>query len=131
MPLDRRNGETLDGFDGSMHIVIEPRILAEMNNLLTEYQVRKKFRTTTGRRPIFDDAVARAIDCFAAAGALRPIRFTEDDVLVQVYPKERKAAVLFQRRIAGREFFFWYSYDIPEVVIGSLLDAARKQVLVH
>src|SRR5574342_753811 len=99
-PLDHANGEVLDGLQASMHIVIEPRHLAEMTNLVTAYQEKRKFGSITKHRPIFDDAVAYAIEGFAAAGALRPIRFDEKSVLVQVYPKERKIAVVFQRSIA-------------------------------
>ena len=128
MPLDRVSGEVIEGFAGSMHVVIAPRLLAEMTNLKTEYQVKSKFRTITKQRAVFDDAVAHALDAFAAEGALRPIRFDETSVLVQVYPKERKVAVLFQRMIAGKEFFVTRVYDLPQPVMESLLSASGKSV---
>ena len=122
MSLDRENGEVLDGFVGSMHVVIDARRLAEMSNYKTVYQAPSKFGTLTKHRPVFNDAVAHAIEAFAAAGAIRPIRFDETSVLVQVYPKEKKVAVLFQRAIAGKEYYVTRFYELPKPVLDSLLD---------
>lgn len=130
-PLDRVNGEVLDGLDASMHVVVEPRCLAEMTNLTTAYQQKRRFGSITKHRPVFDDAVVYAIEAFAAAGALRPIRFNEGSVLVQVYPKERKIAVVFQRAIAAEaevRFVTRIYHGIPQVVIDSLLTNSGKQV---
>lgn len=131
MALDRANGEVIDGFSGSMHVVISPRVLANMSNLLTTYEEKSKFRTVTKRRPVFDDAVAHAVEAFAAAGALRPIRIDEGSVLVQVYPKEKKVAVLFQRFIAGTERFVTRTYDLPQPVLDELLESAGTAVRMH
>jgi hypothetical protein len=131
MPLDRVNGEVIDGFAGSLHVVIEPRLLASMDNLKTEYQVKSRFRVMTKRRSVFDDAVAHAIEAFSAEGAMRPIRIDETSVLVQVYPKERKIAVMFQRMIAGKEYFVTRFYDLPQPVLDTLLMASGKRVREH
>ena len=131
MPLDRTNGEVIDGFYGSVHVVISARALAEMSNVQTEYMVKSKFRTVAKRRPIFDDAVAHAIAAYAEAGALRPIRFNDDDVLVQVYPKQRQVAVMFQRMVAGKEMFVTRFYDLPQPVVESLLSKSGQAVREH
>jgi hypothetical protein len=100
-----------------------------MTNLVTAYQEKRRFGSITKHRPIFDDAVAYAIEGFAAAGAMRPIRFSEDSVLVQVYPKERKIAIVFQRAIAVEVKFVTRVYHgIPQSAIDSLLTNAGKKM---
>lgn len=131
MPLDCTNGEVIDGYVGSMHVVVSARALAEMPNLQTEYQAKRKFGTVTKRRSVFEDAVAHALDAYRAAGALYPIRFDDDDVLVQVYPKQKQVAVMFQRMVAGKEMFVTRFYDLPQPVVDSLLSTAGKAVREH
>jgi hypothetical protein len=128
MPLNRDLGERLEGLNGP-HIVIDYRKLAGMTNLLTEYKVKKKFGYATKQRTLFDDAVAHAVDAFKEAGALYPVRIDDEDVLVQVYPSERVVAVVFQRKIAGSEYFVSRTYDLPPPVINDLLDG--KKVVTH
>ena len=131
MPLDRDNGEHLAGLNASGHVVIEPRLLAQLTNYRTEYAPAKKFITANMQKPtraVFDDAVANAIEAFAAKGALRPIRFDEDDVVVQVYPRDLKVAVIFQRSIAGTVHYAPSYYDCPKPVLDALLEAAGKRV---
>lgn len=111
-----------------MHVVIPPRELASMTNLLVEYQAKKKFGTVTKRRPLFDDAVAFAIDGFASAGALRPIRINEDDVLVQVYPRDLKVSVIFQRKIVHETYYVTRYYDLPRPIIQNLIANAGKSM---
>lgn len=131
MPFDRENGERLEGYERSLHVVIEPRVLAEMSNFRTMYETKGKFRKRMNHRPVFDDAVAHAIAAFAEKGALRPIRFNEDDVLVQVYPRELQVAVMFQRMIAGKEYFAVRTYPVPAPILDSLLVAAGKALTQH
>ena len=134
MPLDRSNGEVLDGLKASTHVTIPPRLLAELSNYRTEYQPKArpgKFISASAKklsRSVFDDAVAKAIDAFAAKGAMRPIRFDEDDVLVQVYPGDMKVAVIFQRAIAGVVHYAPLYYELPKPILDSLLSAAGKRV---
>ena len=127
MPFDRSNGEVLDGLPASVHVVVDYRPLAAMTNLLVEYQVpNKKFGITTRKRPLFDDVMAIAACCFAEAGALLPITFDEGAVLVQVYPKESKVAVVVQRKIAGEDHYVTRDYDLPRSVIQHLLVSSGK-----
>jgi len=128
MPLDRVNGERIEGMNGPS-IPVDARKLAEMTNLVTEYKVKAKFNYRTKKRPIFDDAVAHAIDAFKEAGALYPVRFDEDDVLVQVHPAEKKVSVMFQRKIAGHDYYVTRLYDLPTPVMESLLEG--KRVVMH
>ena len=132
MPLDRVNGEVLDGLPASMHIVVNARHLASLSQLTTTYKIKnKKFGYRSARRPVFDDAVAHALEAFKAAGALFPVRFDEDDVLVQVYPKDFKVAIVFQRRIAGADQYVSRVYDLPAPVMSSLLATTGKTIREH
>lgn len=128
MPFDRTNGERLEGLH-SQHVVIDYRKLAGMTNLLTEYKVKKKFGYGTKMRTLFDDAVAHAVEAFKEAGALFPVRIDDEDVLVQVYPSEFVVAIVFQRKIAGQEYFVSRTYDLPPPVISDLLEG--KKVVTH
>ena len=131
MPLDRENGETLGGLRAVPHVVVETRLLANLTNFMCEYTPKKKFMTANAKRaarPVFADAVANAIEAFAAKGALRPIRFGDDDVLVQVYPGDLKVAVIFQRRIAGTVYYAPSYYDLPKPVLDALLEASGKKL---
>jgi hypothetical protein len=131
MSFDRTHGEALDGLERSLHVVVPARLLASMDNLKTPYKIPGKFRARIGTRPIFDDAVANAIEAFAEAGALRPIRFDEDDVLVQVYPKDSKVAIMFQRRIVDKDHYVTRLYDLPQPVLDDLLKAAGGKTAQH
>lgn len=131
MPLDRGIGEVLEGLPASMHVVVEPRHLASMSNLMVPYLEKRKFRSVEKVRPLFDDAVAYAIDAFANAGALRPIKFDETSVLCQVYPKDFKVAIVFQRDVAGETRYVSRIYDLPPVVIDSLLATTGKKHREH
>jgi hypothetical protein len=131
MPLDRKNGEVLDGLPASMHVVIDHRHLAAMNNLLVEYEAPGKFRAIKKHRPLFDDAMAIAQQRFAEAGALLPVVIDESGILVQVYPKENKVAVIVMRTIAGQERFVARDYDLPPSVIKSLLATTKQKHYEH
>jgi len=131
MPLDRENGEVLNGLKASVHVAIPSRLLAALTRYRCEYQGKRKFYAASQKkptRPVFDDAVANAIEAFAAKGALRPIRFNDEDVVVQVYPKDLKVAVIFQRSIAGTVYYAPSYYDLPKPVLDALLEAAGKRV---
>jgi hypothetical protein len=130
MPLDPIRGETFDGLNTGPHLTIPPRLLADLSNLQTEYTLKSRFISKSAKkrtRPVFDDAVANAIEAFADKGALRPIRFDADDVVVQVYPHDFKVAVIFQRSIAGTVHYSTSFYDLPPAALACLLDAAGKR----
>jgi hypothetical protein len=156
MPLDRVNGEVIEGLAGSMHVVVDYRHLAAMSNVEVEFDAPGKFRPVKKRRQIFDDAAAIAAEAFQKAGAVLPVTLMPgtlrtstlpgvatlsaigldpSGVLVQVYPVERKVAVVFCRRIGApdatgerQEFYVTREYDVPRPVIESLLAAAGKRM---
>ena len=128
MPLDKANGETLDEFAGSMHVVIPHSHLAEMTNLLVPYMKPGKFRAKEAVRPLFEDAMDNAARRFREKGALYPIIHDESSILVQIYPKESKVAVIVARLIAGAEHFVTREYDLPRAVIDGLLAKSGKRV---
>ena len=132
MPLDHANGEVLDGFDGSAHIVIPHAPLAEMTNLLVPYMkpgTGKFKRPKEAVRPLFEDAMAVAAERFATAGALLPLTHDESAILCQVYPKDQKLAIIVARQIAGQEHFVVRAYDLPHPIINQLLLSAGKRMI--
>jgi hypothetical protein len=66
--------------------------------------------------PFMEMAAKHAASKFADAGALRPIKFMADDVLIQEYHGLGKLVFIFQRLIAGTEWFVPYECEItPEI----------------
>lgn len=63
--------------------------------------------------PFLDQAAKHAANVFAGVGALHPIKFMADDVLVQEYHSLGKLLFLFQCRVRGEEHFCHFTYDIP------------------
>lgn len=92
MPLDRKNGEIV-------------------GDLGRDFQVAPLDRWAG--TPLFAEASAHASRAFIQAGALLPIEYRDQDVLIQEYPRQHKIAFLFQRRIAGKEHFYPYVFDLP------------------
>ena len=131
MALDIENGETFTNLRAGPHVVIPPRLVAGLSNYTTEYARKSKFVTSSAKkayRPVFDDAVAKAGEYFLKRGALAPVRFNEDDVLVQAYPSDLKLAVVFRRSIAGTVELCSLFYDLPKPVLDALIEAAGKKV---
>lgn len=130
MPLDRENGEKLEAIPGA-HVVIPTEILAGLSNVMADYEVWDGIRKVKGRRTLFADAVVHAFESFAKAGSLSRSPFDDEDMLVQVYPDLGKVAVLFQRRIRGEDHYAWRAYELPQPLIGALLERAGKPRSIH
>ena len=132
MPLDRRRGEVLDGLPPSPHIPLDFKHLAALSNYTVTYDAAPKFRLAgvnyTKKRPVYEDALARAEEAFLAKGALAPVKFDSSGILVQVYPKLDMLFVIFMRPIAGEEYYHVSDpYHAPLPVVASLLaEAGRK-----
>ena len=67
-----------------------------------------------------EDAAKQAAHAFREAGALYPIEITEDDCLIQEYPRLHKVVFLFQRKIAGEESFYVFTFDLPPKMVADL-----------
>lgn len=154
MPLDRVNGEVIEGLEASLHIVVPHRYLAAMSGVQVEFDAPGKFRPIKKQRQIFTDAAAIAAEAFQKAGAMLPttlmtsslrtanlpgvnalssIGLDESGVLVQVYPFDGKIAVIFCRKIGQvegepKDHYVTRQYDVPRAVIESLLNAAGKKM---
>lgn len=134
MPLDRINGEVLDGLPPSPHIALDFKHLAALSNYTTSYEDAPKFKLPGAeyakkKRPVYEDALARAEAAFLAKGALAPIRFDNSGILVQVYPKLDMLFVIFMRPIAGVEHFHVSDpYHAPPPLVLSLLAEAGKKM---
>jgi hypothetical protein len=103
MPLDRQNGEPGDLGPG--------------------FVIAKTAKWT--ETPFFGQACEMAAKAFGSAGAMRPIRFYQDDVLVQEYPQLNKLEFVFLRDVAGKEMFYRYRFDLPEPLVAELVTAGR------
>jgi hypothetical protein len=133
MPLDRTNGEVLDGLPPSPHITFDFKHLASLSNYTTSYEDAPKFKLPgvnyTKKRPVYEDALAKAEAAFLASGALAPVRFDNSGILVQVYPKLDMLFVIFMRRVAGEERYHVSDpYHAPLPIVLSLLSAAGRKM---
>lgn len=99
MPLDKENGEHIEGL--GPHDAIAP--------------VHKWYEAG-----LVQDAANQAADAFAAAGALLPVTFREDDILIQEYHHQQTVVILFQKRVNGRELYYHYTYELPSAVVADL-----------
>lgn len=99
MPLDREHGEMID--DLGPHDAIAP--------LSKWYDCG-----------LVQDAAQQAADVYAQAGAMIPVVFAEDDILIQEYHQQQKVVVLFQRKVRGEELYYQYTYDLPNDLVADL-----------
>lgn len=99
MPLDREKGEVI-GDLGSDYIIGKIETWAPTDMFVVAY--------------------SNAIDAFIACGAVPPISIKPEDVMIQEYPSLNKLAFLFQRRIAGKEHFYPFVFDLPMQMIRDL-----------
>jgi hypothetical protein len=104
MALNRILGEKLDGLD-SPHTV-EPF---------------ERWLDT----PFMEIAATKAADAFIKSGALRPINFDQGDILIQAYHRVAKLAFIFQRKIAGDEKFYAYTFDLDPNAVAELVQSGR------
>lgn len=78
-----------------------------------------------GDTTLYQQAEEHAAQAFLSAGALAPLTIYDDDVVVQEYPSKNKLVFLFQRKIAGREHFYPYVYDLPPKMVAELRTIGR------
>lgn len=99
MALDRKKGEIIEGLGSQFRIV-----------------PNGKWRETK----LFEEAATRAAAAFLKSGAMWPITFDEDDVLIQEYPADRKIAVLFVKKIRGQEALYPWVWELPDAAVQEL-----------
>lgn len=99
MPLDRINGETIEGLAGPYRVVPVD-----------------KWRMT----PLFEAAAEAAADAFRKAGYPLIIGFQDDQILIQEYPRSRQLAMIFVMQIKGQEMLYPYIFALPDDMIASL-----------
>lgn len=78
-----------------------------------------------GGTDLYMKAEAAAAQAFLSAGALAPLSIDDEDVMVQEYPTHHKLVFLFQRRIAGKEHFYPFVYDLPPTLVAELKTVGR------
>ena len=99
MPLDRVNGEQIEGLEGPYRVVPV-----------------EKWRFT----PLFEAAAEAAADAFRKAGYPLLIGFQEDQILIQEYPRSRQLAMIFVMQIKSREMLYPYIFALPDDMVSSL-----------
>jgi len=98
MPLNPK-GELIDGLGQQFRVV-----------------PNAKWRETR----LFEEAAKRAAAAFLKSGALWPIVFEDDDVLIQEYPAERRICVLFIRKIKGKDNLYPWVWELPDQAVKEL-----------
>lgn len=97
---------------------------------LTNFQVSYEdtsdyWRPRIKKRSIFMDAVAKAMDFFAKAGAMHPIAFADDAIEIHVHPKTHTVAFLFKRHVAGVPLECAETYQLSPDMVGWLKATGR------
>ena len=105
MSLNREKGEFLEG-------------------LGTDYVVAPNHRWIDTK--LFKEAARHALEVFRESGSLA-IRqhFDDDEILVQEYPKQRKLAFLFCRKIRNEPYYYTFTWDLPPEMIAELRMSGR------
>lgn len=98
MPLDHANGEDIDGIGVGNPVSIE------------------KWAST----PFFSMACESAESAFLKAGALAPIEFSGEEILVMEYPRQDRLAIVFAKHIAGIEHFHPFVMRFEPMTIAEL-----------
>ena len=97
-----------------------------MTNFQVSYEdVSDYYRPRIKKRSIFMDAVAKAMEFFAKAGALAPIAFSDDAIEIHVHPKTHTVAFLFKRAVAGTPMECAETYDLSPDMVGWLKTTGR------
>jgi len=104
MPLDKTKGEEIEGL-GSAYVV------APLSKWIDT--------------PLIEMAAQHAAEAYIKAGAMVPISFNEEDILIQEYYRDAKIAVVFQRRVRGEEMLYPYVFDLPHDLIAELVASGR------
>lgn len=99
MPLDKINGEKIEGLEGPYRVV-----------------KLEKWRFT----PLFEQAAQAAADAFHKAGYPLIIGFDEGQILIQEYPRSRQLAMIFVMQIRGKEMLYPYVFALPDELIATL-----------
>ncbi len=121
MPLNRETGEPLPIGRSRPVPAAKYRELTEVR-VPYLYEEGKQFKSTReGLRPMYLDAITRAADAFKREGAMLPISFPEDAILVHEYPDAGLVEFVFAREVAGKELYVRIPpYPLHPSVIGWL-----------
>lgn len=78
---------------------------------------------------LFDFACERAEQSFVRAGAILPIEFEEQEILVQEYPAAQPPAIafLFTKKIAGKQKYHPCVINLTPEIVSELVTAGRWQ----
>lgn len=104
MPLDKVKGETIGDLGDDF-------VIAPLSNWIDT--------------PLIEIAAQAAAQAYIAAGAMQPISFSEEDMLIQEYRRSNKIAVVFQRRVAGEEMLYPYVFEMNEALVAELKATGR------
>jgi hypothetical protein len=111
MPLNREFGEEIEGMPADFVV-----------SDISEWQQYDQ---------LIKDAAKHAADVYVEAGAIMPVVFSADDILVQEYHSTGQVAFLFQRVVNGIEMFVPYVYDLPDDFIAELRTVGRWRTTYH
>ena len=123
----------LEPVGGDTFSVVAPDVglWKSLTNFLVEYEdVSDYWRPRTRKRPIFDDAVAKAKAFFEKEwGAIFPVMgsrpFPDDAIEIRTYPRTYKVAFLFKRAVAGVPRECAIEYPLTTDMVGWLKATGR------
>ena len=74
---------------------------------------------------LYEEAAKHAADAFRQSGSLSISGFDDGEFTVQEYPKKRKLAFLFCRKIRDQKHYYPFVFDLPDEMISALRDMGR------
>lgn len=120
------------GGDAVFHVA-DLALWKSLTNFVVDYEDTSDYwRPRIRKRPIFLDAVAKAIAFFEKEGALAPIAFADDAIAVHCHPKTHTVVFLFKRSVAGTAKECAVEYPLTPAMIGWLRATERwKDITEH
>lgn len=101
-----------------------------LTNFVVDYEdVSDYWRPKIKKRPIFDDAVAKAREFFEKRGAIFPVigsnPFSDDAIEIRTYPRTYQVVFFFRRSVAGKPLECGVPYPLTADMVGWLKATGR------
>lgn len=70
--------------------------------------------------PVFEAAIKNGVKQMLNRGAIMPVQFDIEDILIQVYPEDKKVAFVFARKINKVPYLAPCAFDLSDEIIAHL-----------
>lgn len=108
MALDKIKGEVLEG-------------------LGHKYEIAPNYKWRESQ--LFEEAAMAAAEAFMNSGALWPITFDEEEVLIQEYRESNQIAIIFSKNVRGTEQLYPFVWDLPADMVRELRAIGKWEAL--